>query len=118
MEVCALGRSKDIIHERRAEEATDSNHLSADGGCFQLHDAVIFAATKTGGGSDRGDGCFGNLQLIYEEMQTSLEASDVVEFELLEQNQSALFERQHYYDLFQLCPDAYLGSCRVEVWDC
>jgi PAS domain S-box-containing protein len=50
----------------------------------------------------------GNLQLIYEEMQTSLEASDVVESGLLEQNQSAIAERQHYYDLFQLSPDAYL----------
>ena len=50
----------------------------------------------------------GNLQLIYEEMQTSLEASDVVESGLLEQNQSAIAERQHYYDLFQFCPEAYL----------
>lgn len=48
-----------------------------------------------------------HLQLLYEEMQTSLEASDVVEEELLVQNQQALAERQYYYDLFQYCPDAY-----------
>ena len=50
----------------------------------------------------------GNLQLIYEEMQTSLDALDVIESGLLDQNQRVLFERQHYYDLFQLSPDAYL----------
>ena len=50
----------------------------------------------------------GNLQLIYEEMQTSLDALDVIESGLLDQNQRVLEERQHYYDLFQLSPDAYL----------
>lgn len=49
-----------------------------------------------------------NLQLIYEQMQTSLEASVVVEQELFGQNQQAIAQRQHYYDLFQFCPDAYL----------
>jgi PAS domain S-box-containing protein len=51
---------------------------------------------------------FGNLELIYEQMQTSLEASAVVVEELLQQNQQAIAQRQHYYDLFQFCPDAYL----------
>jgi len=50
----------------------------------------------------------GNLQLLYEEMQTSLEASAVVEEELFRQNQQAIAQRQHYHDLFQLSPDAYL----------
>lgn len=49
-----------------------------------------------------------NLQLLQEEMRTSLEALDVVEDHLLEQNQQVYAERKHYYDLFQLCPDAYL----------
>lgn len=51
---------------------------------------------------------FENLQLIYEQMQTSLEAAAVVEEELLQQNQQLRAEHQYYYDLFQLCPDAYL----------
>lgn len=51
---------------------------------------------------------FGNLELVSEEMQTSLEAALVVEEELLQQNQQAITERQHYYDLFQFCPGAYL----------
>ncbi|MBD2307332.1 response regulator [Chroococcidiopsis sp. FACHB-1243] len=50
----------------------------------------------------------GNLQLIYEEMETSLEASALVEEELCRQNQQAMQEHQHYYDLFQSSPDAYL----------
>lgn len=50
----------------------------------------------------------GDLQLIYEEMQTSLEASAVVEEDLFRQNQQAMQERQYYYDLFQSSPDAYL----------
>ncbi|MBD2309370.1 response regulator [Chroococcidiopsis sp. FACHB-1243] len=49
-----------------------------------------------------------NLLLIYEEMQTNLEASAVVESELFQQTQQAMQERQHYYDLFQFSPDAYL----------
>ncbi len=51
---------------------------------------------------------FGNLQLSYEEMQTSLEAAAVVEEELIQQNQRAIIERRYYYDLFQFSPDAYL----------
>jgi PAS domain S-box-containing protein len=49
-----------------------------------------------------------NLQLIYEEMQTSLEVSTVIEEELLEQSNQAVAERHHYYDLFRFAPDAYL----------
>ena len=50
----------------------------------------------------------GNLQLIYEEMQTSLEASAIVEEELLQQNHRFITKSHYYYDLFQLSPDAYL----------
>lgn len=49
-----------------------------------------------------------NLQLIYEEMQTSLEASTVIEEELLEHSEQVVAERHRYYDLFQFAPDAYL----------
>ncbi|PIG93862.1 response regulator [Gloeocapsopsis sp. IPPAS B-1203] len=49
-----------------------------------------------------------NLQLLQEEMRTSLEALDVVEDQLLQQNQQVYAERKHYYNLFQFCPDAYL----------
>lgn len=49
-----------------------------------------------------------SLQLSYEEMQTSLEASIVIEEELLQQSEQVLAERQRYYDLFQFAPDAYL----------
>jgi PAS domain S-box-containing protein len=49
-----------------------------------------------------------SLQLNYEEMQTNLEASTVVEEELLQQSEQALAQRHHYYDLFQFAPDASL----------
>lgn len=49
-----------------------------------------------------------DFQVTGEEMQTSLEASAVVEEGLLEQNQQVITELWHYYDLFQFCPDAYL----------
>jgi PAS domain S-box-containing protein len=51
---------------------------------------------------------FDNLQVIYEDMQTRLEAAVIVQEELLQKNQPAIAERQYYYDLFQFCPDAYL----------
>ena len=50
----------------------------------------------------------GNLQLSYEEMQTSLEASTVIEEDILEQSAQLLTQRDRYYDLFQFAPDAYL----------
>ncbi|GAA6616407.1 response regulator [Scytonema sp. NUACC26] len=50
----------------------------------------------------------GNLQLLQEEMQTSLELMEVIQEELLEQNEYLAEERQRYYDLFQFAPDAYL----------
>lgn len=49
-----------------------------------------------------------SLQLSYEEMQTSLEASTVIEEELLQQSEQVVAEHQRYYDLFQFAPDAYL----------
>lgn len=47
-----------------------------------------------------------NLQLLNEEIHTSLEASAVVESELFGQNEKESAQRQHYYDLFQFSPDA------------
>jgi PAS domain S-box-containing protein len=49
-----------------------------------------------------------NLQLSYEEMQTSLEASTVIEEELAQQSEQVVVQRDRYYDLFQFGPDAYL----------
>lgn len=49
-----------------------------------------------------------NLQLSYEEMQTKLEVSAVIEEELFQQSEQVAVQRQHYYDLFQFAPDAYL----------
>ncbi|PPS40263.1 response regulator [Chroococcidiopsis sp. TS-821] len=48
------------------------------------------------------------LQLIHEEMQTSLEAAEVVEQTLLQQNQQIAAAYQYYYDLFQTSPIAYV----------
>ena len=48
------------------------------------------------------------LQLIYEEMQTSLEVASVVEEELLEHNQRITSVYKHYFDLFNYSPIAYL----------
>jgi PAS domain S-box-containing protein len=49
-----------------------------------------------------------NLQLIYEEMQAGLEATEVVEQKMIEQNQQITASYQHYYDLFHSSPIAYL----------
>lgn len=48
------------------------------------------------------------LQLIYEEMQTSLDAAQVVEEGLLQENQRIAAAYQHYRDLFDSLPIAYL----------
>mgnify|MGYP002777096542 CR=1 FL=1 len=40
------------------------------------------------------------IQLIYEEMQTSLEAAEVLEQKLFQQNQQIVSEVHHYYNLF------------------
>lgn len=48
------------------------------------------------------------LQLLYEEMQTSLEAAEVIETKLIEQNQQVAASYQYYYDLFHTLPIAYL----------
>ena len=49
-----------------------------------------------------------SLQVSFVEMQASLEASTVIEEQLLQQSELAVTERQRYYDLFQFAPDAYL----------
>ena len=49
-----------------------------------------------------------NLQLIHEQMQTSLETREVVEEQLLEHNEYLAVKHQLYYELFQFAPDAYL----------
>ncbi|MFB2976896.1 response regulator [Microseira sp. BLCC-F43] len=48
------------------------------------------------------------LQLIYEEMQTSLAVADFVEEELLQQHQRISTLYQQYYDLFNSAPIGYL----------
>lgn len=52
------------------------------------------------------------LQLIYEEMQTSLEAAEVIEEELLQQTQQLAERYHHYYDLFQSLP---IGCLSIDV---
>lgn len=49
-----------------------------------------------------------NLHLLNEQMQTSLEAMEVIEEELIYQNEYLAEEHQRYYDLFEFAPDAYL----------
>lgn len=49
-----------------------------------------------------------NLQLLYAQMQTKLEAAEIVEEGLLQQNQRIAAAYQHYYELFQASPIAYL----------
>jgi PAS domain S-box-containing protein len=48
------------------------------------------------------------LQIIYEEMQTTLEATAVLEAGHMQQNQQIAAAYQYYYDLFQASPIAYL----------
>lgn len=48
------------------------------------------------------------LQIIFEEMQTTLEATAVLEAEHMQQNQHIAAAYQYYYDLFQVSPIAYL----------
>lgn len=48
------------------------------------------------------------LQLIYEEMQSSLEANEAVETALFQQNERIAKEYQHYHKLFHSSPIAYL----------
>jgi PAS domain S-box-containing protein len=50
----------------------------------------------------------GNLQLIYEEMLTCLEAASLFDETLIEQTQQAIAKQQYYRDLFKFSPDAYL----------
>ncbi|MDF5717474.1 MAG: response regulator [Rhizonema sp. NSF051] len=50
----------------------------------------------------------GNLQLLQEENQTSLELMEVIQEELRLQNEYLAVECQSYYDMFQFAPDAYL----------
>lgn len=49
-----------------------------------------------------------SLEVAYERMQTSLDVSDVIEQELLEQSESGFIQYQRYYDLFHFAPDACL----------
>lgn len=49
-----------------------------------------------------------NLQLIYEQMQTSLEAAEVVEAQVLGRLEGLTARHQYYFSLFQLAPIAYL----------
>ncbi len=49
-----------------------------------------------------------DLQLFQEQRQASLELMEIIQEELLQQNEYLATERQHYYDLYQFAPDAYL----------
>jgi PAS domain-containing protein len=49
-----------------------------------------------------------SLEVAYERMETSLDVSDVIEQELLEQSESGFIQYQRYYDLFYFAPDACL----------
>ncbi|WNZ26976.1 response regulator [Leptolyngbya sp. NK1-12] len=48
------------------------------------------------------------LELTYEEMQTQLEAAEVIEERLVEQNQQICDKYQYFYNLFQFAPIPYL----------
>jgi len=50
----------------------------------------------------------GNLQLIYEEMQTNLETLAIFEQESTQLDRQAIDQWRHYYNFFQFSPDAYL----------
>lgn len=49
-----------------------------------------------------------NLQIIYEQMQTLLEAAELVQEGALQHNQQLADRHQHYYELFQSAPIAFL----------
>nr|WP_322712779.1 response regulator [Nostoc sp. ChiSLP03a]MDZ8213972.1 response regulator [Nostoc sp. ChiSLP03a] len=50
----------------------------------------------------------GNLELLKEEMQASLETMEIIEEQLLQQNEKIITERQLYHNLFKFAPNAYL----------
>ncbi|WP_250123229.1 response regulator [Chroococcidiopsis sp. CCMEE 29] len=54
------------------------------------------------------DAALEDLHVIYEQMQADLEATEVVQEDLLQQNQQVTAEYYHYHDLFQSSPIAYL----------
>lgn len=54
------------------------------------------------------DAALEDLYVLYEELQTSLEAASVVEEGILQQNQQLAEQYHYYYDLFQSAPIAYL----------
>lgn len=54
------------------------------------------------------DAALEDLQMIYEQMQTTLDAAGVVEKVLIQQNQQIIEAYEYYYDLFQSLPIAYL----------
>lgn len=49
-----------------------------------------------------------NLHIAYEEIQTSLQIAELTEQALLQQNQSIAAGYQHYHDLFDAAPIAYI----------
>lgn len=54
------------------------------------------------------DAVLEDLQMSYEEMQTSLEAAEIVNEGLLQENQRIAADYFNYHDLFQFSPIAYL----------
>jgi PAS domain S-box-containing protein len=59
-------------------------------------------------GWDEIDAVLEDLQVTYEQMQTYLAFADLAEKELLQQNQQIAAAYEHYRDLFQSAPIAYL----------
>ncbi|MBW4600899.1 MAG: hypothetical protein KME29_15205 [Calothrix sp. FI2-JRJ7] len=49
-----------------------------------------------------------NLQLIQEQTQAVVEVMEVIQEELTHQSEYSAQQHQHYYDAFNLAPEAYL----------
>lgn len=76
---------------------------------FQVIRQRIGAMQRGEGGSwEEIDAVLEDLQVIYEQMQTSLEIAGVIQEDLLEQNQQLGQQYYHYYELFQSLSVAYL----------
>lgn len=61
------------------------------------------------------DAALEDLQVIYEQMQASLEAAELIEAELLQRNQQITGAYEYYYNLFHQSPIAHLVTDRDGV---
>ena len=73
-----------------------------------LRHQIAALQRKDAGAWQEIDAVLEDLHTIYEEMQASLEAAEVVNEWLLEQNQRIVADYSYYHDLFQSSPIAYL----------